>query len=500
MFWNKHAITVKYALLVLLMMPYTFLSTKWGMPNRILELSVVYILFSFIILSSRVLFLFSFVVIIQRIFEIGAYFTIGKVKPAVLIIGVEGLLLYPLADILKFFTSSPFIFFIVVPLLLVGFCLIYYWLAKPVFLRLLKKGAQQKKIKLFVKEAIFVLLFALVWGEKNKEDAFFFESSKTYYFINPVVLEKGAPISKNEGKKYNIDVYFIRGESATSANMSLYGYERKTTPYIDSIKNDLRYYYNAVSPETSSSSSESQVLSRGYSVPDNAFFAYPTLFEELKFQGIPIVYVTYNQSFNGYDDAIFDNVIENSVKVLEVVDNNDDKEVFEGLKRAVIDQPAFYYVLTGGSHLPYETRTPTHLKKFSKIPADNEKEKNINNYDDSILYTDMLLGDFHAFAERRKKKTGRNYVIWYVSDHSQVLYRDGSNWVSYALDKKSVIGRDVPFFIINSSALPCENRLPKKNTPKSEYLNTAQTFYWVLGSLCLYNGKELSINPPVLQK
>ena len=213
---------------------------------------------------------------------------------------------------------------------------------------------------------------------------------------------------------------------------------------------------------------------------------------------IPVMYIDYRLNFGEYQNYIYDSMISESEKsYFTGVDN--DMLLLDLLKEKANAYPTFYFFHTGGSHVPFKIRSPADKKVFSKKSVSDVKEQTLNEYDDSILYTDNFLEQLDKIAKKRKQKTGRDYVIWYISDHSLALFKDSSHWSTYVLDKQSLIGRDVPFFILNRQALKCSNRLPKQEV-KDRLLNTTQTFYWVLGSLCLYDGNELNVNPPLIAK
>ena len=114
--------------------------------------------------------------------------------------------------------------------------------------------------------SLFGVVFALVyvgWNNRVRTDIFFFErnndvalqllmSDNTYPYMGKPVIEKD-----------KIDVYFIVGESTSSDYMSLYGYNKKTTPYLDSLPPEkLSVFKNTLSPAISTFSSYEIMFSR----------------------------------------------------------------------------------------------------------------------------------------------------------------------------------------------------------------------------------------------
>jgi len=77
-----------------------------------------------------------------------------------------------------------------------------------------------------------------------------------------------------------------------------------------------------------------------------------------------------------------------------------------------------------GSHWNYNTHYPESFKKFkpvakSYLPANNTLESIKNSYDNSILYTDHVIGEV---IERVKSL---NSIVVYLSDHGESIGEDG---------------------------------------------------------------------------
>ena len=183
---------------------------------------------------------------------------------------VQSLFLFPQHQIDDVISSQlPLIIFGSLGMLL---CMYFYIkMAKSLSSDFNSKRKSFSKRRLMTTEILCILVLLLVVSNKANDDIFFFEDVSDMYFVQPVFVEKGKPISKNEGIDFDIDVYYVRGESVTPSHMSLYGYERKTTPYLDSIRNEISVFENSFSPEGSSATSDSQMFSRGYKMPDKDF-------------------------------------------------------------------------------------------------------------------------------------------------------------------------------------------------------------------------------------
>lgn len=76
---------------------------------------------------------------------------------------------------------------------------------------------------------------------------------------------------------------------------------------------------------------------------------------------------------------------------------------------------------TMGSHFLYENRVPRRLRHFSRLPATSPRERLVNAYDDTIRYTDHVLGEVIARLQARADVAS---ALLFVSDHGEDLMDD----------------------------------------------------------------------------
>ena len=321
---------------------------------------------------------------------------------------------------------------------------------------------------------VFVLIY-VGWNNRVRTDIFFFErnndvilqlltSDNTYPYMSEPVPEKD-----------KIDFYFIVGESASSDYMSLYGYDKKTTPYLDSLPaSKLSVFKNALSPASSTFSSYEIMFSRIKQSNRETFFLSPNLVEELKHMGYYTVWQSYHPARRSF---VYESLLNSVDAVYSSNDNEDDRTMLLQLKDNMRDAPTAYFINMFGSHPYYDV--PEDQKVFSAVAVSDEKQDTINRYNDTILALDDFIKRTVQLAEKHKEKTGRDYVVWYVSDHGQSLYNNGSDWVGHSTDSADTSGLRIPFFIVNKNNLPCGFALPVQRG-----INTGATFDMVIKSLC----------------
>ncbi len=146
-------------------------------------------------------------------------------------------------------------------------------------------------------------------------------------------------------------------------------------------------------------------------------------------------------------------------------------------QQCLMNHPAkktFYVLHSMGSHIKYDQRYPKEFEQF--VPAIEEKdgysilsvknkEKVINAYDNTILYTDYVIG---RIIQVLQQQTGRNAFI-YISDHGENLFDDEQGLFAHASYEGTIYEAHVPCFIWLSDEF--KKAYPKKVAALEENLN-----------------------------
>ena len=230
----------------------------------------------------------------------------------------------------------------------------------------------------------------------------------------------------------------VIGESAVRSHLALYGYGRDTTPELDKEHADLVVFRNVISamPVT------------------NESLYYALTFKTLTDQMHPRATVMSVLDKAGYRIDAFstqENFGENSVSALFTQwrptyhENEFDGCLIEDVRTVIEDPdrkgPTVIILHIMGSHITYRNRYPRTFDHFtqetSEIPGQDISplfQENINTYDNSIRYTDHVLG---GIVDELKKAGGRNF-LFYFSDHGENVetsflqnYRDPEKRDSY---------------------------------------------------------------------
>lgn len=286
------------------------------------------------------------------------------------------------------------------------------------------------------------------------------------FWTNPVVLfsaGKDFPLflqakqnlsakkSKKEpkSKKPNVFIYLI--DALRADHLSCYGYEKKTTPFIDKFSKDGILFRNFFANASWTKPSVGSILTGLYPHKHRAETREEKLSSDVimlseifKLNGYFTFYLTSNinisQEFNfnqGNDYYKWSPDWKNSSETL-----NSDFFSFIEKNPGVLEEPIFAYIHTIDPHEPYVPQEP--FLKFMK--KDIEKKgfgyaKNINRkrfdeglskediefimslYDCEIYQNDFHFNKFIEFL--KEKELYDNSIVILVSDHGEQFYEHG---------------------------------------------------------------------------
>lgn len=254
-------------------------------------------------------------------------------------------------------------------------------------------------------------------------------------------------------------VVMVIGESASRGHLSLYGYPLQTTPVFDSLRDSLFVFSDAIASSTTTAGNMERILS--LKVDDatrDDWWRYPLLIDIMNEAG----YTTYWLS-NQERTGIWGNssgVMSGNADVVRYVGSESsedalldryDEALLPEVTKALSDTAAFIGVHLMGSHMEYSNRYPASAEYFKgadvirKLPRPwlcASKAQTVAEYDNSIRYTDAILGRIID----RVSRLSRPALFVYFSDHGENVY-----------DTRDYRGRDntsvrVPMVVYANSA------------------------------------------------
>jgi glucan phosphoethanolaminetransferase (alkaline phosphatase superfamily) len=285
--------------------------------------------------------------------------------------------------------------------------------------------------------------------------------SSFYQTITRSVMD-GMSVGKREMVKYQHsggprnNIVLVIDESIRGDHLSINGYGRETTPFLEQLANHEEGFHNlglAVAGATCSYSSNALLLT-GVRPGFDEFeltASYPTLFQYAKAMGYKTYYMDAqtNSFWNGLTarDVSF---IDTWLKAFDFGDDlQSDLRAADLIAEIVSEGTGNFIVLNKrGVHFMYEGSYPAESAVWLPLPDDYETHPDLvsNAYDNGVLYNvntffERLLADPEVLATT---------AILYTSDHGQTLFEDNASWLhcNSTLREATVplilIGRNLP--------------------------------------------------------
>lgn len=207
-------------------------------------------------------------------------------------------------------------------------------------------------------------------------------------------------------------VLFV-GESMRYASLSLAGYDRKTTPLIESLENVV-LYSNYYSTSNMTMYSVPQIITRA--TPDDFILSYKekSIFKPFKECGFKTYTIcsgnilTYEKHLSEGCDSLF---------CLSQSDDGKFAGIIDSLSN--IYDKTFFVVNCEGSHVPYENFDGVHNVYHPNIKdknvASTDNDARLNAYDNTILYTDFNIYNIIKAIDKPNMQS----AFLMVSDHGE---------------------------------------------------------------------------------
>lgn len=261
-------------------------------------------------------------------------------------------------------------------------------------------------------------------------------------------------------------IIYVIDESVRGSNLSLNGYPRTTTPFLQSLETRglLKNFGICVAAGSFSHISNAYLITGHNTFPDDTFRTdkNPTIFDYAKRMGYETIYIDINRIYlsslvkaagNGPVRALDRWMSDTSFKAFNI-DLETMKDV--GVARflsSLLNKRGGYFILVNkkGLHFHYRNRypgdpastiwKPVMSASQSIDPGAAGRERLVNTYDNGIHY--QVDEFFRVFVS---ETTNQNYALLYTSDHGQTLAEHGQIYTHMKPDQEIV---DVPGFIVS---------------------------------------------------
>lgn len=251
-------------------------------------------------------------------------------------------------------------------------------------------------------------------------------------------------------------VVVIIGESLSRSHCSVYGYEKQTQPYLESLVADssMVVFDQPTAPALHTIEVFKYIIGTWNGEPDRNWYECPTFLEIARRSGYRLSWIS-NQSPKG----VYDNPVKkiadycdrlcftgNGMNGSAGMNKSDGKDglLIPMTKKWIDDVKDLSVIHLMGSHVAYHLRYPKEYDKFftSDYDRPTKRERSVLKcYDNSVLYNDMVV---HSLM---KMYDGQDAVVIYFSDHAQDMFESDSHYFGHGRD-------NVPASVTAAAAIP----------------------------------------------
>lgn len=285
-----------------------------------------------------------------------------------------------------------------------------------------------------------------LWGRAHRDVRMYVNPTYPYYSLVKYFEGRAPSTPKGPPKPIASDakrpqpparplfVVLVVGETARAANFQLDGYERPTNPAL-AVLADVVSFTDVHSCGTATAESVPCMFSdlgrRNFSVAKAA--GQENLLDVLKRTGVRVVWRDNNSGCKGVcarveyesvEDGAYHDLCTNGECLDETLTRDLDAYA------PTPDKPATLLVLhQKGSHGPaYYLRYPDTYRRFTPDCRIDDvqqcpQEQIVNAYDNTIAYTDFVLG--RLIEELRARQDRMDTLLVYMSDHGESLGENG---------------------------------------------------------------------------
>ncbi len=326
-----------------------------------------------------------------------------------------------------FTTTSNYTQLLVIPIVLI-------------FIANLKKIPRNDTVKIDVYKIAFtafvsIFLMVLLYGRygsvlpRNVTAILNFSTDRNLFksFEKREILNLDVSVSK-KAEAENIFVLII-GESCNRNHLSLYGYNRETSPNLKNRK-DIAIYKNVVSPYAVTVKSVLSMLTEANLENKMVYQESVSLFDIFHSAKHQTFWLSTQQRKGIYNHAVYN--LSASADSVIFYESDEAKEnvvfddvLFHPLQEILnsSDEDKFIVLHLSGSHYDYSKRYPGSYAAFDDQL--NAVARTIDEYDNSILFNDFVVDSIFNILDTYSRKNTKAIVSSiYLSDHGENVYDD----------------------------------------------------------------------------
>ncbi|MCK5682746.1 phosphoethanolamine transferase CptA, partial [bacterium] len=301
----------------------------------------------------------------------------------------------------------------------------------------------------------------------------------------------------------------VIGESTNKQRMSLYGYNRDTTPSLNALKDELLVFDNVYAPRPYTIETLEQVLSFADEKNPDLYLRKPTLINLMKQAGYKTYWVTNQQTQTKRNTML--TVFSKQADEQIYLNNNRrqdsaqyDGRVLEPFKKILEDneQKKFIVIHLLGTHRKYHYRYPNDFALFDnkKVPQwlknKSSEAQEYNEYDNAIIYNDFVVS---ALINTLKISTDNGFLV-YLSDHGEEVYDNPQKLFAGRSEGRPTSQMyTIPFLVWRNNSWKIKNKL----TDNPEIIHreyTTSDFIYTWTDLAGINFKGFDASKSIVNK
>jgi heptose-I-phosphate ethanolaminephosphotransferase len=260
----------------------------------------------------------------------------------------------------------------------------------------------------------------------------------------------------------------VIGESTNRNHMSLYGYNRETSPNLKKIEGELAVFKKVVSPRPYTIEALEQVLTFADQENPDLVMTKPSLMNMMKQAGYKTYWITNQQTLTKRNTML--TTFSKQMDIQKYMNNSRaqnsreyDENVFEPLEEALKDNAKHKFIVIHllGTHMKYDYRYPPEFEKFKDakdLPSHFTEIQisAINNYDNAVLYNDFVVSKLITTIKDKNERI----LMVYFSDHGEDVYdTPPHNMLGRNEGKPTAAMYTVPFIVWQSEKWQESRRL-----------------------------------------
>jgi|GEM_PF-123807 len=286
-----------------------------------------------------------------------------------------------------------------------------------------------------------------------------------------------APDASAGPPPYNIVV--IMGESITYRHMSLFGYERPTTPFLDSLRGKPGFVARrAISSGVSTHVSLPMFFNVQYE-PDNRYHparGTGNLFRLARQRGYQTAFLS-RQRIKGTSGLVSQGSVDHweEEDTVNQLPGTFDARLIEALRRVDLDwsAPVFLTMNPRTGHIAYDDYYPSDAAVF-KPRGDSWAAQQITAYDNAMHYFDSIV---QHIVETVRARSARPTVFILTSDHGERLSQEDG----FGHNTLEVHSAEVPFVLYSPERPDLAHRVDAELSCVTTHYNIGKAIQRLLG-------------------